>query len=80
MSRDRVRETTTTSGNGTTISLAGAVSGYRTAVDGVGDTNADYFEIVDGTAWEQVLATVSAGTPDTLEITYLIIQTVIRIL
>lgn len=68
MSRDRVKETTNTVGNGLTITLEGAVTGYRTAVSGVGDGNTDYFQIVDGNQWEQVRATVHSGSPDTLEI------------
>ena len=33
---DRVRETSTTSGTGT-LNLAGAVTGFRTFVDGIGN-------------------------------------------
>ena len=39
---DRVQETTTTSGTGT-LSLAGAVAGYRTFVSGVGSGNTTYY-------------------------------------
>lgn len=62
---DRVKETTTTTGTGT-ISLAGAASGFRTFVDGVGDGNTTYYAIVDGTAWEVGIGTVTDATPDTL--------------
>lgn len=49
---DRVQETTTTAGTGT-ITLAGAVAGYRTfaSVFASGANRVFYF-IVDGTAWE----------------------------
>ena len=48
---DRVQETTTTTGTGT-ITLAGAVAGYRTfsAAEEVGDRV--YYTITDGTDWE----------------------------
>ena len=39
---DRVRETSTTSGTGT-LNLAGAVTGFRTFVDGIGNSNTTYY-------------------------------------
>ena len=63
---DRVQETTTTAGTGT-VSLAGATSGYRTFVAGVGSGNTTYYTILDGgLAWEVGIGTVTAGSPDTL--------------
>ena len=38
---DRVRETSTSQGTGT-INLAGAVTGFRTFVDGIGNSNTTY--------------------------------------
>ena len=57
--KDRVKETTTSTGTGT-INLAGAASGFQTFVAGVGSTNTTYYAIEDanGTAWEVGLGTV----------------------
>ena len=43
---DRVRETSTTSGTGT-LNLAGAVTGFRTFVSGIGDGNTTYYAIFE---------------------------------
>jgi len=58
--KDRVKETTTTTGAGT-INLAGAVSGFQTFVAGAGDGNTTYYAIEDanGTGWEVGLGTVT---------------------
>ena len=64
---DRVKETTTTTGQGT-ISLGGAATGFETFVTGVGDTNTTYYIIVhesDGT-WEIGIGTIGDASPDTL--------------
>jgi len=64
---DRVKETTTTTGQGT-ISLGGAATGFETFVTGVGDTNTTYYIIAhesDGT-WEIGIGTVADASPDTL--------------
>ena len=60
---DRVQETTTTSGTGT-LTLAGAVAGYRTFSSAVGNGNTTYYCIYDSLAqaWEIGLGTVAAGT------------------
>jgi hypothetical protein len=65
--KDRVKETTTTTGAGT-INLAGAVSGFQTFVAGAGDGNTTYYAIEDanGTGWEVGLGTVTDASPDTL--------------
>ena len=65
--KDRVKETTTSTGTGT-IELAGAVGGFQTFVAGVGSTNTTYYAIEDanGTAWEVGLGTVTDASPDTL--------------
>ena len=70
---DRVKETTTTTGTGT-VNLAGAASGFRTFVAGVGDGNTTYYAITDanGTAWEVGLGTVTDASPDTLARTTLL--------
>jgi len=65
--KDRIKETTTTTGTGT-LSLAGAVNQFQTFVAGVGTTNTTYYAIEDanGTAWEVGLGTVTDAAPDTL--------------
>ena len=64
---DRVRETSTSQGTGT-INLAGAVTGFRTFVDGIGDGNTTYYAIFEeGTnLFEIGLGTITDATPDTL--------------
>lgn len=60
---DRVNETTTTAGTGT-LTLAGAVSGYR-SFSTIGNANTTYYTIVHQTAneWEVGIGTyTSAGT------------------
>src|ERR1700731_804572 len=59
--RDRVRESSTTTGTGA-IALAGAAGGYQpfSAVMSIGDTT--YYAIVmPGSAWETGIATYSAA-------------------
>tara|TARA_Y100000310_G_scaffold320380_1_gene376786 strand:+ start:282 stop:911 length:630 start_codon:yes stop_codon:yes gene_type:complete len=65
--KDRVKETTTTTGTGT-INLAGAMSGFQTFVAGAGDGNTTYYAIEDanGSGWEVGLGTVTDASPDTL--------------
>jgi len=59
--KDRVKETTTTSGTGT-ITLAGAVSGFQT-FSVIGDGNTTYYTIVSGTDWEVGIGTYTlSGT------------------
>ena len=64
---DRVRETSTSQGTGT-INLAGAVTGFKTFVSGIGDGNTTYYAIFEeGTnSFEVGLGTVTDATPDTL--------------
>lgn len=62
---DRVKETSTTTGTGT-YSLAGAVTGFRTFVAGVGTGNTCWYCATDGTDWEVGVGTVTDATPDTL--------------
>ena len=71
--KDRVKETTTSTGTGT-INLAGAASGFQTFVAGVGSTNTTYYAIEDanGTAWEVGLGTVTDASPDTLSRTIIL--------
>ena len=63
----RVRETSTSQGTGT-INLAGAVTGFRTFVDGIGNSNTTYYAIFEeGTnLFEIGIGTVTDATPDTL--------------
>ena len=45
---DRVKETSTTTGQGT-LDLAGAATGFETFVAGIGDGNTTYYAIVHAT-------------------------------
>lgn len=59
--KDRVKETTTTTGTGT-YTLGGAVTGYQ-AFSVVGDGNTTYYTVTDGTNWEVGIGTyTSSGT------------------
>jgi hypothetical protein len=59
--KDRVQETSTTTGTGT-FTLAGAVSGFQ-SFSAIGDANTTYYAIVGGTEWEVGLGTyTSSGT------------------
>ncbi len=57
--KDRISETTTTSGTGT-ITLAGATSGF-VAFSTIGDGNTTYYCITDGSAWEVGLGTYTSS-------------------
>jgi len=61
----RVKETTTTTGTGT-LNLEGAVSGFRTFVSAFGSGALVYYVLIQGTAWEVGLGTITSGAPDTL--------------
>lgn len=61
---DRVYETTTTSGTGT-FTLAGAITGYQTFLDGVGEGNTCYYCCActkQSGCWEVGIGTVSGST------------------
>jgi hypothetical protein len=59
--KDRVQETSTTTGTGT-FTLAGAVSGYQ-SFSTIGNGNTTYYAIVGGTEWEVGLGTYTlSGT------------------
>jgi hypothetical protein len=59
--KDRVQETSTTTGTGT-FTLAGAVTGFQ-AFSVIGNANTTYYAIVGGTEWEVGLGTyTSSGT------------------
>ena len=64
---DRVKETTTTTGTGT-LNLDGAVAGFQTFVDGVGNGHETYYVIVDsGTGdYEVGVGTITDAATDTL--------------
>src|SRR5690242_18913370 len=63
---DRVKETTNTTGTGT-LNLAGAGTGFRTFVAGIGNGNTCPYLIDNGLGeWETGIGTVTDGTPDTL--------------
>jgi hypothetical protein len=57
--KDRVKETTTTTGTGT-YTLAGAETGYQ-AFSVIGDGNTTYYVCSDGTEWEVGIGTYSAA-------------------
>lgn len=59
--KDRVRETSTTTGTGT-LTLAGAVTGFQTFSSAIGNTNTTYYTITNGAEFEVGLGTVAAGT------------------
>jgi predicted heme/steroid binding protein len=59
--KDRVRETSTTTGTGT-FTLAGAVTGFQTFSTAIGNTNTTYYTITNGSEWEVGIGTVAAGT------------------
>ena len=59
--KDRVRETSITTGTGT-LTLAGAVTGFQTFSSAIGNTNTTYYTIVNGSEWEVGIGTVGAGT------------------
>jgi hypothetical protein len=59
--KDRVKETTTSTGTGA-VTLAGASTGFQ-AFSAVGDGNQTYYTITDGTDWEAGIGTyTSSGT------------------
>ena len=59
--KDRVQETTTTTGTGT-VTLGGAVSGYQSFA-AIGNGNTTYYTIHGGTQWEVGIGTyTSSGT------------------
>lgn len=59
--KDRVKETTTTTGTGT-ITLAGAVSGFQSFA-AIGDGNETFYTIAGGGEWEVGIGTyTSSGT------------------
>lgn len=64
---DRVKETTTTTGTGT-IDLNGAVLGFQTFVDGVGNGHETYYVIVDNNTgdFEVGVGTITDAATDTL--------------
>jgi hypothetical protein len=68
---DRVEETTTTTGSGTTLNLAGAATQFQSFVNGVGSGNTCTICVLsgDGTSWEVIEnALVTSGSPNTLTI------------
>jgi hypothetical protein len=56
--KDRVQETSTTTGTGT-FTLAGAVSGFQ-SFSAIGNGNTTYYAVVGGTEWEVGIGTYTA--------------------
>lgn len=61
--KDRVKETTTTTGTGS-YTLAGAADGYQSFASALSDGDTTWYGIEDGTDWEVGLGTIdtTAGT------------------
>jgi hypothetical protein len=61
--KDRVQETSTTTGTGT-LTLAGAVTQFQTFSSAIGNGNTTYYAIYNagGSLWEVGIGTVGAGT------------------
>jgi len=57
--KDRVQETTTTTGTGT-VTLSGAVTGFQT-FSVIGDGNTTYYAITSGNDWEVGIGTYTAS-------------------
>lgn len=62
---DRIAETTITTGTGT-YNLDGALTGFQSFVQGVGDTNTCFYCVTDDIDWEIVEGLVTDAAPDTL--------------
>jgi len=58
---DRVKETTTTTGTGT-VTLAGAVTGFRSFSSALSVSDTTYYCITNGTAWEVGVGTLATAT------------------
>jgi len=59
--KDRVKETSTTTGTGS-LTLLGASTGYQTFSSAIGNTNTTYYTIQNAGEWEVGIGTVSAGS------------------
>jgi hypothetical protein len=59
--KDRVQETSTTTGTGT-LTLSGAATGYQSFSSAIGNGNTTYYAISNGTDWEVGIGTVGSGT------------------
>jgi hypothetical protein len=59
--KDRVQETSSTTGTGT-LTLSGAASGYQSFSSAIGNGNTTYYAISNGTDWEVGVGTVGSGT------------------
>ena len=57
--KDRIKESTTTTGTGT-LTLAGATTGFQTFA-AVGDANTTYYAILNGSNWEVGLGTYTVS-------------------
>ena len=58
--RNRVQETTTTTGTGS-LSLGGAATGYQTFSSALSNADTTYYQVTDGTDWEIGLGTYDSS-------------------
>ncbi|MBP2310488.1 hypothetical protein GBZ48_31545 [Azospirillum melinis] len=63
--KDRVKQTTTSTGTGT-VALTGTVQGFQTFAQAVPSGTQVYYCIADGTDWETGIGTFTAGSPGSL--------------
>ena len=63
--KDRVKQTTITTGTGA-VALSGGVAGFQTFAQAFASGAQVYYCIADGTAWEVGIGTYTAGSPGSL--------------
>lgn len=63
--KDRVKQTTTSTGTGS-VALSGTVSGFQTFAQAFSSGSVVYYCIADGTNWETGIGTYTAGSPGSL--------------
>ena len=66
MIRDRVQQTSTTSGTGTLSLDGGAIPGFLAFASVFANNDKVYFTVIDGNAWEVIEGVFQSGAPPTL--------------